>query len=113
MKRIYVLENENGLVKIGVSKTVESRVNTLSKQGGFTVKNLYFTELCSNHFNIERIIHVNLSECRRNGEWFEVKFEDAVSIVDKYFELYAKFGKVEKDYSAMADRFFDRVSQLK
>ena len=112
MKNVYVVEKENGLVKIGVSENVKSRIATLSMQGGFKVKNLYATEKCSNHYNLERIIHANLRDKRRIGEWFEMSFEEAVSTVDKYFSIYGKKENVKKDYSTMADKFWDRVSQL-
>ena len=112
MKNVYVVEKESGLVKIGVSGNVKNRIATLSMQGGFKVKNLYVTEECSNHYNLERIIHANLRDKRRIGEWFEMSFEEAVSTVDKYFSIYGKKENVKKDYADMADKFFDRVSQL-
>ncbi|MDF2543440.1 MAG: Meiotically up-regulated [Anaerocolumna sp.] len=112
MKSIYVIENENGQVKIGISQNIESRVKTLSRQGGFVVKRSYQTEKCSNHYNLENIIHCYLKDSRKIGEWFDVNYDDAVNLVKSMFSLYAKFEDTKKDFSAMADRFIDKIIEL-
>lgn len=89
MKSIYVLENELGNVKIGVSCNVEGRVNNLSRQGGFNIKNLFYTMPCSNAYKIERMLHKKFLRKRINGEWFEEDFSKAVCEANKLFLEYA------------------------
>lgn len=90
MKSIYVVENERGLVKIGVSQNVDQRLKTLSKQGGFTICHLYATESCSNAFKIENYVHKCLRKYRINGEWFSVSYEEALKVVKKAYVTMAQ-----------------------
>lgn len=98
MKSVYVVENENGNVKIGVSNDVELRVGTLSSQGGFKICNLFYTKPCSNAYEIEKNVHQYFSGKRIKGEWFEVDFLTAKEIVciefDKVSNLIPKRTKV-------------------
>lgn len=91
MKQIYVIENEHGLVKIGVSQNVSSRINVLSKQGGFKVRNIYSTKPCSNSYVIENQIHHKLKSLRINGEWFSIPFCEAVNLTIDCFTSMANF----------------------
>jgi len=91
MKRVYVIENERGLIKVGVSQNVENRIKVLSKQGGFLIQNLFTTDPCSNAYEIERHVHKKLDESCVNGEWFSVSFDEAVDIVQRSFESRAQF----------------------
>lgn len=91
MKSIYVVENQYGFVKIGVSSNAKARIKVLSKQGGFEVSNLYSTQPCSNGYKIENRIHKFLKARRINGEWFEINFEEAIKIVLDIFNSLAKF----------------------
>lgn len=96
MKSIYVVENQYGFVKIGVSSNVNSRINVLSKQGGFEILNLYVTKPCSNGYEIENRIHKSLKACHINGEWFEIKFKEAVKVVLDNFNSLAQFKEKKK-----------------
>lgn len=97
MKSIYVIEREDGCVKIGVSSNVQSRANTLSLQGGFVVKNIFYTEVCSNAFEIERKVHEIFSARRANGEWFKINFDVASKAVEELFnEISCKKCKIKK-----------------
>lgn len=91
MKHIYVVANEHEAVKIGVSQDVNGRINVLSRQGGFKVKELYKTEKCSNSYNLERKIHKQLNNYRINSEWFIIPFDEAVKIVTDIFKINARF----------------------
>lgn len=86
MKSIYVVENENGKVKIGVSQDVCGRIQTLSSQGGFMVKNLFYTLPCSNSYEIEHSLHTYFGGKRINGEWFDVDYQLAKDITSIKFE---------------------------
>lgn len=96
MKSIYVVENEHGMVKIGVSQNVTGRIATLSKQGGFNVNNLYQSKACSNAYKIENHIHKKLKANSVKGEWFKIEFETAVEFVDSIFKDMANFSPLVK-----------------
>lgn len=98
MQSIYVVEKENGAVKIGISQDVEKRVHALSKQGGFKIVKLFYTKPCSNAHEIEREMHTRYKELRIDGEWFNISFEKAVkslkSLFDENASLVPKKSKV-------------------
>lgn len=97
MQSIYVVEKENGNVKIGVSSNVRNRIKTLSSQGGFVIKNLFYTEPCSNAYEIEKEAHATLSTERIMGEWFSTDFFKAKQIVeDLYGKISCKETRKEK-----------------
>lgn len=110
-KCIYVVENEHGAVKIGVSQNVSGRIKVLSKQGGFKPINVYHTKMCSNGYEIENKIHKRLEAYRIDGEWFKLSFNDAVKVVTDIFECEAKF-QVKKQRCIMPEdieRLFNMV----
>ena len=90
MKNIYVLENEFGNVKIGVSCNVKERVKTLSMQGGFKITRLFFTEPCSNSYKLENKCHKHFSKNRISGEWFDIDFLEVKRYVNELFSKRAK-----------------------
>lgn len=111
MKRVYVVENERGAVKIGVSQNVHSRIKVLSKQGGFKPVNLYCTDMCSNSYELEHEIHKKMDSFRIGGEWFEFTFSAAVKVVTDIFEREARF-EVKKQRCVMPediDQLFNRA----
>lgn len=91
MKRIYIIENENGMIKIGISQEVENRINVLANQGGFKVVNIYSTKPCSNSYELKHYIHEQLNSYRIRGEWFRISFGDAVKQVSKIYAEMAHF----------------------
>lgn len=111
MKHIYVVENERGAVKIGISQDVSNRIKVLSKQGGFKPINVYHTKMCSNGYEIENKIHKKLEPYRIDGEWFKLSFNEAVKVVNDIFECEAKFN-VKKQRCIMPEdieRLFNRA----
>lgn len=86
MKCVYVVENQHGHVKIGVSQDVQGRISTLSNQGGFKVNNMYATEHCSNAYQLENRLHKQFKEKKINGEWFSIEFNLAVNAVKTIFD---------------------------
>lgn len=110
MQSVYIVENENGDIKISVSQNVKSRVHTLSKQGGFKVHDLYYTEPCSNAYAIKKLLHINYKEQEIDGEWFRVPFTKAVDLLKTIFEEKACFNKKTSKviYPEDIDRLFAR-----
>lgn len=103
MQSIYIVEKENGTVKIGISQDAEKRVHVLSKQGGFKISNLFYTKPCSNAHEIEREMHTRYKESRIDGEWFDLSFEKAVKSLKTLFNKNASFVPKESKVMTMED----------
>ena len=103
MQSIYVVEKENGVVKIGISQDAEKRVRALSKQGGFKIVNLFYTKPCSNAYEIEREMHTRYKESRIDGEWFDISFEKAVKSLKTLFDKNASLVPKESKVNTMED----------
>lgn len=89
-KSIYIVENEFGNIKIGVSGNVKSRIKTLSSQGGFKPIREFFTSLCTNAYDIEKKCHIRFKKYNIGGEWFDVGFLEAKEYLRKIFKRDAK-----------------------
>lgn len=77
-KVIYVISDNQGITKIGVTKNFKKRVKNLSKTSGRIIVKEFKTTYCSNAFEIERELHKIYAPYRINGEWFKCDFEEAV-----------------------------------
>lgn len=75
-KSVYLLEFQDGTIKIGVSKEPEKRIKTIINQSGRILKNKYITESISNSFTIESKIKNRYRKNRLNGEYFKLNYED-------------------------------------
>lgn len=87
---IYVIESESGLVKIGIAKNPRARAAAISTQSGFKLKRTFFTDKCSNAGSVEHAAHTFFRNNRAHGEWFKIKFEDAVQKVKELFDAKAE-----------------------
>lgn len=109
-KHIYVMGAENGRIKIGISKNVEERARVIGLEKEVGILNVYKTKLCSNPYAIERLCHEHFNDKRIVGEWFDISFDDAVSVVKNIFNKHAEF--IETKYSSWneVDYFHDDSS---
>lgn len=96
MQSVYIVEKEDGAVKIGISQDVQKRIRALSKQGGFKVVNQFYTEPCSNAHEIEREMHLKYKRFRIDGEWFKISFDTGVSALKNTFNTNASFSPKEE-----------------
>lgn len=84
-KRIYVAEY-NGMFKIGVSNNVKKRMLTLAC-GCPTIKAIYESELLSNAYDIENLLH-DIYRCKGvgvGGEWFlKVDIDEIANFIEDY-----------------------------
>lgn len=69
-QKIYLMKNDLGLYKIGISKHPSKRANDLSNQSGVRVTLLRQWD-SYNAYNTEQILHVRYSKQRKCGEWFK------------------------------------------
>lgn len=86
---VYVIE-ARGRVKIGRSKTPRSRIRTLATQGGSRPERIHITPLHENYQRTELDAHAVFHAHRVVGEWFDVSFETAVTIVESLFQRYGE-----------------------
>lgn len=78
---VYVLQADNGLHKIGLSKNVEARVRGLmsSSPVALTVRYVLVT---SQRAAIESRLHERFQDKRQHGEWFNLDPSDLLWIVE-------------------------------
>ncbi len=80
-KHIYVIENSEHRVKIGISKNVKQRFRTLETQSSYEIINSFYTDKCSNSRELESQCHKHFKDFRICGEWFNIPFEVAKEYV--------------------------------
>lgn len=83
---IYVLENDEGLIKIGITTDFEQRKRSLSGSNGAGHKIVReYVSIPTALYSLEHIMHDHFAEYRKPGsEWFEgITFESAVEYLVK------------------------------
>lgn len=107
---IYILENDAGLIKIGITTNFENRKRSLSGSNGgghkivreYVSANTYL-------YTLERIMHNIFQDYRIEGsEWFEgVTFEEVVSKLVELMssEEYFKCNKIRGLYGDRSAEF--------
>ena len=97
-KHIYIFKAETGECKIGVSNNVDKRRSAIEMQGGKPIIELFYTTKCFNAYEIENIMHKHFADKRLIGEWFDVDFDNAVSVLKEEFNKKADF--VDKNFNS-------------
>jgi len=87
---VYVLEDQNGNIKIGRSKNPNERINAIRTQGNHVFKNVYISKSTSEYEKLERELHKHYKKHRLQGEWFAVSFEDAKENVETLASVIGK-----------------------
>lgn len=78
---LYLLRNELGRYKIGISSDVNQRVRTISLAGGLHVEVVkIWTPIAACH--VEDVVHSYFKDNRHLGEWFELN-SSPEAIIDK------------------------------
>lgn len=76
---VYVIESSDGAsVKIGRSKNPSRRIRGIKTQGSVTGRH-WVSPLQMDCYELERACHLRYSTHRTIGEWFSLRFEEAVS----------------------------------
>lgn len=86
--KVYVIENGQGLVKVGKAADPEQRRKSLEQglqQLGQTLRLVYCTVERPDVGTVERLAHESLSEQRVRGEWFKVSPERAIEAINSAF----------------------------
>lgn len=79
---VYVVENENHKVKIGMTVDPDRRIATLETQGGYKIISRYVTPSLKYYSRLESDLHRKFSDCRDIGEWFNIDFNTVVDYVE-------------------------------
>jgi hypothetical protein len=100
--RVYFLQAENGMIKIGTSTEIYERINTLRTASPCSFVKL---SIMPGDMSVEKRLHKKFAVCRRQGEWF-VKSQD----IDEYISnnaITVNFNFNPKiDYAKKADELF-------
>lgn len=80
MSYVYLVQAENGAVKIGVANNVYIRLSSLQTGSPVVLKMLYCLECPSPHiaYKVEAILHNYYSEYHIHLEWYNVPVERVV-----------------------------------
>ena len=84
---VYVLLMSNGIVKIGYSGKLRSRVAKIENQTGLTVNDIYFTSFTSREIArfVEWVCQKKFSSRKVEGEFFSVEFNKVCAAVEDFF----------------------------
>lgn len=107
---VYVLENENGLIKMGTSIHPRFREHQIVSISGYSVEKRYQTSLCWNPYKIENLTHKIFADKKKQGEWFYIEFNEAARTVKELFSISAilQYDKPELDTFAIMEEFTKR-----
>ncbi|MDP8207114.1 MAG: GIY-YIG nuclease family protein [Candidatus Electryonea clarkiae] len=97
---VYILKNESmpGLLKIGITtRSPEQRIGELSSATGVpTPFQMAYCVFVSNHKQVEKLVHEQLSSFRKEGkEFFEVNINEAIDLVSEIAEDNKPFYSIE------------------
>lgn len=97
MKSIYIAVFENS-IKIGVAKCPSKRVEAL-RLGNPNIIIAFESELVSNPFEIEALIHKSYSDYALGREWFQCcSLEKVIETVKLYVKTYGKYDEKERKF---------------
>lgn len=111
-KQIYIFENEiYPILKIGMSDNRLKRMKQVQSNAGFPLRIAYESEPITSPAIVERLIHLELKDYRKGGEWFDLDIKSAKKIINKiivnsnkgeYKDLLQKY-QLEKDCTILLD----------
>ena len=81
MSGIFVISDDTGLCKIGVSANVTRRMRALKNGADLTLE--YVRECGPKHRKLEGEVHRRLEKHRSHGEWFSVTPQVAIEAIER------------------------------
>ena len=84
IQSVYIMVNELGLIKVGISKNPEKRKGQIARVSGVPVSlhSTYKVRLPMKAYAVEARIHKKLDSCRTVGEWFDESIEFVKDVVE-------------------------------
>lgn len=92
-KCLYLMENELGMLKIGISNDPLKRARQLTTAGGFLVNLICYWQISNPSRTVEALLHRQFKDNKVNGEWFK-----AGSFNKESIESYFNFNFIRKDF---------------
>jgi len=84
---VYIIEdNSRGLVKIGASINPKIRTKTICSTHNINNSRLFISQQIKDYTTVEVRTHAHFINHRKYGEWFNVKFNDAIEWLNSYIE---------------------------
>jgi len=112
-KNLYILQNEIGRIKIGVSTNVDDRLKAIKMQSGMDTKVLRVIPF---NANLEWQLHLHFRAKRYIGEWFNLDKEDINFLLyedlDSVFKkkISANSSKRKHDLLERKDKLYNHYS---
>lgn len=82
-KSLYIIEFEDKVVKIGVSKEPNKRLKTIEHNSGRKIKRSYISEMIQNSFTIEMKLKKMFKQHNMNGEFYDLNYEEVLRFAKK------------------------------
>lgn len=92
-KCVYLMENELGMLKIGISNDPLKRARALSTGSGLSVKLICYWQVSNRARTTEAYLHRVFKNFKISGEWFKPKSFDPIRI-----ESHFNFNFIRKDF---------------
>ena len=81
---VYVIEDDNSLIKIGHSENPTRRLKQIQRTCGFNIVHRHFSPLCYNFAQIEEALQAAFGERLKQEEYVQqASFEEVCAILDK------------------------------
>lgn len=106
MNIVYIIEYENGVVKIGKTVDFDRRLKTLMSSSPIAIIR-YYVRTCTNHHSLETIMHKKFSDVRLHGEFFRCSYAEAMTALDEEVKGIVEYTKPPVDYSVVAKSIVD------
>lgn len=74
---LYIIESEEGPIKIGISSDPATRIDAIRRASGRTFKRQFVSPAMPYYGRLEMLMHEQFKSSRTVGEWFEAPFEEA------------------------------------
>lgn len=85
--QVYVIEFDDGSIKIGQSISAESRVKNIIGGNQAQALRTFYSARTQDYCKVESAAHREFATFRKGGEFFTTTFEDAVAFVEAQTKL--------------------------
>lgn len=96
LQSVYVMQNEEGYVKIGISCDTYQREKQLKTGYSKEINTLYERKTKIPAYKVETKLHNLFKDCRTSGEWFLCDPQVVIEELKKYEETDESFSKTKR-----------------
>lgn len=104
---VYIIETDKD-IKIGRSKNLKQRINSIKTTSGKNIVNIYITPACSNYCFIENEMHKIFKKQRVIGEWFNSNIKEVVEKLETFNFAEPIPTKDNDTLSELLDKFLEK-----